>query len=75
MRMKGFRLIGRLSLGSLSLLAMVPAFMLSGCIVREHDTVREEPAEGYYDNAHHRWYHEHAWVACDDRDPHCPPVG
>ena len=37
--------------------------LVSGCVV--------EPREGYYDHEHHRWYHEHAWVACDERDVHC----
>lgn len=66
--MRTFRLIG-----PLSLVILAPAFMLSGCVIREH-TVREEPVpyEGYYDREHHRYYHEHAWVECDDRDPHCP---
>ena len=58
----------------LSLLMLAPVFMLSGCVVDREHTVREEPvpSEGYYDREHHRWYHEHAWMVCDDRDPHCP---
>jgi hypothetical protein len=58
-----------------SLLMLAPTFMLlTGCVVREHDTVHETvPVEGYYDRPHHRWYHEGAWVVCDERDPHCPP--
>jgi hypothetical protein len=37
----------------------------SGCVVAE-------PREGYYDHDHHRWYHEHAWVACGPgTDEHC----
>lgn len=61
-------------LAPLSLVMLAPVFMLSGCVVDREHTVREEPvpAEGYYDREHHRWYHEHAWVVCDDRDPHCP---
>ncbi len=61
-------------LAPFSLVMLAPAFMLSGCVVdREHTVDREyEPTEGYYDREHHRWYHEHAWVVCDDRDPHCP---
>lgn len=53
---------------------LAPMFMVSGCVVdREHTVERvHEPTEGYYDHEHHRWYHEHAWVVCDDRDPHCP---
>jgi hypothetical protein len=31
-----------------------------------------EPREGYLDRDHHRWYHEHAWVACGGpEDAHC----
>jgi hypothetical protein len=30
-----------------------------------------EPREGYWDHDHHRWYHEHGWVACGDHDEHC----
>jgi hypothetical protein len=61
---------------------LAPLFLLSGCIVHTR-TVEPappavavavpEPVEGYYDTEHHRWYHEHRWVECDDRDPHCPP--
>jgi len=31
------------------------------------------PHEGYYDRPHHRWYHDHAWHDCGDRDrdDHC----
>jgi hypothetical protein len=48
---------------------LASTLMASGCVF-EHD--REvEPREGYYDREHHRWYHEHAWVVCDDRDTHC----
>lgn len=35
----------------------------SGCVV--------EPREGFYDRDHHRWYHEHAWHECAERDEHC----
>jgi hypothetical protein len=34
-----------------------------GCVV--------EPREGYYDRDHHRWYHEHSWRDCEERDEHC----
>ena len=30
-----------------------------------------EPHEGYYDRDHHRWYHEHGWRDCGERDEHC----
>ena len=58
----------------ISLLLTAPFFMLSGCVVDHDRTVERvhEPTEGYYDHEHHRWYHEHTWVVCDDRDPHCP---
>lgn len=45
----------------LGLMLVVP-----GCVV--------EPREGFYDHDHHRWWHEHAWRECgdrDDRDDHC----
>jgi len=61
----------RLSLISLTVLPCL--FMLNGCIVRDRTVVRE-PVEGYYDAPHHRYYHEHTWVVCEDRDPHCPPA-
>ena len=56
--MKGIK---RIALGS-CLLAVMSMF-LSGCYV--------ETREGYYDHEHHRWWHDHAWVACVDTDPHC----
>jgi len=34
----------------------------SGCVV--------EPREGYYDHPHHRYYHEHGWHACGEREEH-----
>jgi hypothetical protein len=30
-----------------------------------------EPREGFYDRDHHRWYHEHGWRDCGERDDHC----
>jgi hypothetical protein len=29
------------------------------------------PREGYYDRDHHRYYHEHEWHECGDRDDYC----
>lgn len=52
----------RMAMGSF-LLGLITLTSLSGCIV--------EPREGYYDHNHHRWYHEHRWRDCDDRDDHC----
>jgi hypothetical protein len=37
--------------------------VLSACIV--------EPRNGYYDRDHHRYYHEHSWHECIERDEHC----
>ncbi len=54
--------IRRVSLGS-CLLALAMMFV-SGCVVAP-------PHEGYYDRAHHRWYHNHGWVACGVNDAHC----
>jgi len=39
------------------------ALVLPGCVV--------VPREGFYDRDHHRWWHEHAWHECGDRDEHC----
>jgi hypothetical protein len=52
----------RITLGSF-LLGLITLSTLSGCIV--------EPREGDYDHNHHRWYHEHRWQECGDRDDHC----
>jgi hypothetical protein len=38
--------------------------MTSGCVVAE-------PHEGYYDHQHSRYYHEHRWNNCGERDEHC----
>ena len=40
-------------------------FMLAvpGCVV--------EPRDGFYDRGQHRWWHEHAWHDCGDREEHC----
>ncbi|HXZ60076.1 MAG TPA: hypothetical protein VEG26_07810 [Steroidobacteraceae bacterium] len=37
--------------------------VLPGCVV--------EPREGYYDQDHHRWWHEHHWHDCAEREEHC----
>ncbi len=43
---------------------MTMAF-LSGCVVAG-------PREGYWDRDNHRWWHNHAWVACvGPADVHC----
>lgn len=51
----------RIVMGSLLLGLMVST---SGCVVAE-------PRDGYYDHDHHRWYHEHSWHECGERDEHC----
>jgi hypothetical protein len=37
--------------------------VVPGCVI--------EPREGFYDHDHHRWWHEHSWRECGDRDEHC----
>lgn len=37
--------------------------LVAACVV--------EPREGFYDRGHHRYYHNHHWHACVDRDVHC----
>jgi len=57
--------VTRAVIGSL-LLGM--AVISAGCVVAgPGDGYRE----GYYDRDHHRYYHEHVWVNCGDRDDHC----
>jgi len=46
-------------------------FMLLGAMTVVSGCVVAEPREGYYDHPHHRWYHEHAWHDCEERDIHC----
>jgi hypothetical protein len=36
----------------------------SGCVVAE-------PREGYYDHSHARYYHEHTWHECGERNDSC----
>ena len=46
------------------------AFMLasiaatSGCVIAE-------PRENYWDRDHHRYYHEHTWHECGERNDYC----
>ena len=44
----------------LSLLALM--LMAPGCVI--------ERPEGFYDRDHHRWWHEHGWRECGDREHH-----
>jgi hypothetical protein len=49
---------------ALTILALLGlTVVVPGCVV--------EPREGFYDRDHHRWYHEHGWRECGDRDEHC----
>jgi hypothetical protein len=47
----------------------------SACVVEPREGYRDEPREGYrdgyYDSDHHRYYHEHRWHECVERDEHC----
>jgi len=45
--------------------AVIVALLLlsSGCLV--------EPRNDFVDRDHHRYYHDHAWHECVDRDEHC----
>ena len=47
------------------------AWALLGLMLFAQGCVIAEPREGYWDRDHHRWYHEHAWVACGPEDMHC----
>jgi hypothetical protein len=54
---------------------MVKGSFLLGLIVVASACVVEQPRgayrEGYYDHDHHRYYHEHEWHECGERDEHC----
>ena len=51
----------RISWGS-CVLALAVVFV-SGCVIA--------PREGYYDRAHSRYWHDHAWHVCVVNDVHC----
>jgi hypothetical protein len=54
----------------LGLAALVP-----GCVIEPHGYY-DEPREGYYDRGQHRWWHQHDWHECRDRDDqHCIDSG
>jgi hypothetical protein len=44
-------------------LLMSVLMLATGCLV--------EPRNDHYDRDHHRYYHEHAWHECVERDEHC----
>jgi hypothetical protein len=60
---------------AMSALLVAMMTLTTGCVV-EHDRgdrgYHEGYREGYYDREHHRWWHEHAWRDCVERDEHCP---
>ena len=47
------------------------AMLLLGLILVAPGCVVVVPHEGYYDRDHHRWWHEHGWRECGERDEHC----
>ena len=60
----------RIAFGS-CLLGM--SLLVSGCVIEPqggYDRDHHEPHEGYYDRDNHRYYHEHGWHQCGDRDDH-----
>jgi hypothetical protein len=42
--------------------------LLAGCIIAPRGGYHDGYSEGYYDRAHHRYYHDHEWHQCHDRD-------
>jgi hypothetical protein len=50
----------RIARGSL-LLGLIG--VVFGCVIA--------PREGDFDRDHHRYYREHAWHECTERDEHC----
>ncbi len=43
--------------------ALALVIYASGCVVAER-----EPRDYYYDRGHHRYWHEHNWHECVERD-------
>lgn len=52
-------------LAQVTFLALGLILLAQGCVV-----VPAHP-EGYYDHDHHRWWHNHSWQNCGERDEHC----
>lgn len=50
---------------------VVKGSFLVGLIALASACVVAEPREGYYDHDHHRYYHQHAWHECAERDRYC----
>lgn len=46
---------------------------VSGCVVSTtRETTHDVPVhEGYYDQEHHRYWHDDAWHDCTDHDDYC----
>lgn len=42
--------------------------LLAGCVMRVGGV---GPREGFFDRDHHRYYHDHQWHECIERDEHC----
>jgi hypothetical protein len=51
-------------IGCAMLLLLGVTLVTPGCVV-------VAPHEGFYDRDHHRWWHEHGWHECRERDEHC----
>ena len=45
--------------------------LLVGLIAFASACVVAEPRDGYYDRGHHRYYREHTWHECHDRNDWC----
>jgi hypothetical protein len=45
--------------------------ILLGLIALASACVIAEPREGFYDRDHHRYYAEHSWHDCGERDDRC----
>ncbi len=45
--------------------------LLAALVALAAACVVAEPREGYYDSGHHRYYREHSWHECIERDEHC----
>jgi hypothetical protein len=54
-----------------NIVRIVMGSFLLGLVLTSTACVVATPREGYYDRDHHRYWHEHAWVACEEHDGHC----
>jgi hypothetical protein len=46
------------------------AFLL-GLVALTSACLVPEPREGYYDHGQNRYYRDHTWHGCAERDEHC----